>query len=81
VTAPDTDDDGTDNEFCMYVFDAGEPGTVGADDAAGVLHEGMPWSLWFPDPYPSPEICDAVKASVGGQTVISGNLQVHDYIK
>jgi hypothetical protein len=78
VTAPDTDDDGTDNEFCMYVVDAGEPGSEGANDAAVVLHEGFPWSFWFPDPYPSPGICDAVKTAAPGMAVISGNVQVHD---
>jgi hypothetical protein len=57
VTAPDTDDDGTDNEFCMYVVDAGEPGSEGANDAAVVLHEGFPWSFWFPDPYQATSRC------------------------
>jgi hypothetical protein len=75
VTAPDTDDDGTDNEFCMYVVDARVPGTL---EAAVLMHEGFPWSLWFPEPYPSPEICGAVKSAAPGMTVISGGVQVHD---
>ena len=62
----------------MYVVDAGEPGSEGANDAAVVRHEGFPWSFWFPDPYPSPGICDAVKTAAPGMTVISGNVQVHD---
>ena len=78
MTAPDTDGDGIDNEFCMYVVDAAAPGSVGVNDAAVVMHEGFPWSFWFPQPYPSPEMCDAVKGAAPGQSVISGDIQVHD---
>ena len=62
----------------MYVVDAGEPGSEGANDAAVMLHEGLPWSYWFPDAYPSSGICNAVKGAAPGMTVISGNIQVHD---
>jgi hypothetical protein len=75
VTPPDTDDDGTDNEFCMYVIDARVPGTL---EAAVVMHEGLPWSFWFNEQYPSPEICAAVKSAAPGTTAISGDVQVHD---
>lgn len=78
-TPPDIDGDGVDNEFCMYVVDNGEPAGEDGDDAAVLLHEGMPWSMWFPSPYPSEAVCGALKSVVPFMTWAGGNIQVHDH--
>ena len=77
-TTPDIDEDGIDNEFCMYVVDNGEPGAEGDDDVAVLLHEGMPWAIWFGSPYPSATICHDLKEAAFGAILAAGNIQVHD---
>lgn len=77
-TSPDIDDDGIDNEFCIYVVDNGEPGAEGDHDHASLLHEGMPWAMWFDFPYPSAPVCNALKVAAAGMILVDGNVQVHD---
>jgi len=77
-TSPDIDADGTENEFCMYVVDNGEPGVGTNHDRAGLLHEGMPWAMWFDFPYPSAPVCDALKVAASGMILVDGNIQIHD---